>query len=624
MTFQPNNTNFFQSEHVTLLRRPLNQREMPKKTVKQKAAANREAVKRNAPIPFPEPKDLSLENDPSFEPELAADPESDNEASAAPIPTAGQSKLKRKNPDSDLNPARESGKTARTTDWRERTGQTKAARAKNMQASVATLFKPVPNSRKVSVALAARAESEEPDSDIEMLDAPPLPVVPEAFPQISPPVMEPLVREEVLASNDCDIEMPTVNNVLSSEDVAGSVEMPAPAPSITGPEVEEFPASIDASAPKTVLPRITLPSDSEAEIKAKHGRLQKFIKKNRNELTKKAAILNNAQAAASILDLEALSQFNDKSKELALKRLKLTQSLRGAARARIQQIKRRIQAINPTVEASLAISHRCGKGEFYARSLRSMAVHLLTHGTLPEKQQGKGAHHESLLLIPAVHEALQEWVKGTLDVDKGGFVGRMRPAKMRRYVNDFLLPELKIANTISESTAVRWLKRLGFRLARVQKGVYVDGHERPDVVKSREELIEYLWLKIFPFCYKYEGESLEENAPSLKDGEKIHYVIAHDECCVHANDQVNFEWMREGEQPLRNKSRGRIVHVSDFILEQCGRLRLNNAEIAAQLLLPKNHRRLPLQSPKTDRLPLPQPKKMPLTVQLDRRTQQKP
>lgn len=69
------------------------------------------------------------------------------------------------------------------------------------------------------------------------------------------------------------------------------------------------------------------------------------------------------------------------------------------------------------------------------------------------------------------------------------------------------------------------------------------------------------------FCYKYEGESLEEIAPVLKPSEKIHYVISHDECCVHAGDMVNFEWMKEGEQPLRQKSRGRIVHISDFIFE---------------------------------------------------------
>lgn len=45
--------------------------------------------------------------------------------------------------------------------------------------------------------------------------------------------------------------------------------------------------------------------------------------------------------------------------------------------------------------------------------------------------------------------------------------------------------------------------------------------------------------------------------------------------------------MRDGEQPLRNKSRGRIVHVSDFVLEECGFLRLDEHEISQQLKLPE-------------------------------------
>jgi hypothetical protein len=75
---------------------------------------------------------------------------------------------------------------------------------------------------------------------------------------------------------------------------------------------------------------------------------------------------------------------------------------------------------------------------------------------------------------------------------------KMHPAKMCRYINDFLLPKLKINTTISESTAVRWLKKMGSSLCRVQKGVYVDGHERNDVVESREKFIEHLWLQILP------------------------------------------------------------------------------------------------------------------------------
>lgn len=74
----------------------------------------------------------------------------------------------------------------------------------------------------------------------------------------------------------------------------------------------------------------------------------------------------------------------------------------------------------------------------------------------------------------------------------------MRPTKLRTYVNKFLFPSLEIEDTISESTAVRWLKKMGFRLSRVQKGVYVDGHERADVVESRQQFVDYMFSNVIP------------------------------------------------------------------------------------------------------------------------------
>ena len=60
-----------------------------------------------------------------------------------------------------------------------------------------------------------------------------------------------------------------------------------------------------------------------------------------------------------------------------------------------------------------------------------------------------------------------------------------------------LIP-VALDDTISETTAVRWLKKLGFKLSRVQKGVYVDGHERVDVVDARRKLIAYMEKEVFP------------------------------------------------------------------------------------------------------------------------------
>ena len=56
---------------------------------------------------------------------------------------------------------------------------------------------------------------------------------------------------------------------------------------------------------------------------------------------------------------------------------------------------------------------------------------------------------------------------------------------------------------------------------------------------------------------------------------------------MHANDQSNFVWIKEDEQPLRNKSRGRIVHVSYFIVEHSGHLVLSDDEIMEQMKLPE-------------------------------------
>ena len=46
---------------------------------------------------------------------------------------------------------------------------------------------------------------------------------------------------------------------------------------------------------------------------------------------------------------------------------------------------------------------------------------------------------------------------------------------------------------IVESTTQRWLKlRFGYKCKKIKKGVYIDGHEHPDVIKEREAFINQL------------------------------------------------------------------------------------------------------------------------------------
>lgn len=89
---------------------------------------------------------------------------------------------------------------------------------------------------------------------------------------------------------------------------------------------------------------------------------------------------------------------------------------------------------------------------------------------------------------------------------------------------------------------------------------------------------------------KYDGASCEPLPLQLPPGVKEIEVAFHDECCFHANDQKKSAWLTDSEQLLRQKSRGRLVHVSDFIVQDRGRIRLTDEQIAAQEKLPQSER----------------------------------
>jgi hypothetical protein len=45
---------------------------------------------------------------------------------------------------------------------------------------------------------------------------------------------------------------------------------------------------------------------------------------------------------------------------------------------------------------------------------------------------------------------------------------------------------------VSVECARRWLKKLGYALTEARKAMYVDGHERPDVVAYCKEFLEMI------------------------------------------------------------------------------------------------------------------------------------
>ena len=71
-----------------------------------------------------------------------------------------------------------------------------------------------------------------------------------------------------------------------------------------------------------------------------------------------------------------------------------------------------------------------------------------------------------------------------------GIVQNEMPQGLKCYMELDLFPHihLKVGKGISLATAQRWLHREGFRYTSYKKGLYFDGHDRPDVVQYRQDI----------------------------------------------------------------------------------------------------------------------------------------
>jgi len=90
----------------------------------------------------------------------------------------------------------------------------------------------------------------------------------------------------------------------------------------------------------------------------------------------------------------------------------------------------------------------------------------------------------------------------------------------------------------------------------------------------------------------YDDQTLDRIPPTLLPGEREHVLVFQDESIFHTNEYRRRSWLAEDQQAIRKKGNGRVVHVSDFISETIGRIRLSEDQIAQQLALPAE-RRLP-------------------------------
>ena len=190
-------------------------------------------------------------------------------------------------------------------------------------------------------------------------------------------------------------------------------------------------------------------------------------------------------------------------------------------------------------QASLEIAHQWheGPGNWFARRVRALARHYQAFEELPAENRGGEKNARSYLHDEAVQSRTRDWLTSQE-------TGKVTPRRLQQALNEVILPDLNIVlkSPLSVRTARRWLIKLGWRRTVVRKGVYMDGHEREDVVKYRNEVFLPAMAKFEARMVQFKGPDLERVVPVLEEGEKEIIALFHDECCFHTNDEVRSLW----------------------------------------------------------------------------------
>jgi hypothetical protein len=121
---------------------------------------------------------------------------------------------------------------------------------------------------------------------------------------------------------------------------------------------------------------------------------------------------------------------------------------------------------------------------------------------------------------------------------------------------------------LGKTAIYKWLNQLGFYITKEKKGVYIDGHERANIIEYRQNkfLFKIALLQSFFTNYKEDVNGvLQPIPPILPSGEKEHVLYFHDKSCFYAKEYSKRIWLDENQQKMPLKSKGGLIHCSDFI-----------------------------------------------------------
>ncbi|KAJ7637857.1 hypothetical protein B0H17DRAFT_1277772 [Mycena rosella] len=275
------------------------------------------------------------------------------------------------------------------------------------------------------------------------------------------------------------------------------------------------------------------------------------------------------------------------------KRRKLDISVRDQKRLKKEQRRKEYSDALTAIEKLISLKRTQYQSPLQGKRARTAV--WVKKRDLPESDRGRHAKTWSLLNDPEIKEELTaylrsnkwsmnpeklvEYSKAKLVTDEmkqfiQNAVNKEMPRGLKKYLEVELFPRIgyKVVRGISLTTARQWLHDQGFEYTEVKKGLFYDGHERPDNVDYRQNQFIPAFDALRPYLVEYQVGKLDKlvEKPPPPPGQFWLVLTAHDEMTAQANDGQKAVWIMKGENPIRKKGVGRGVHRNDIICSTFG------------------------------------------------------
>ncbi len=179
--------------------------------------------------------------------------------------------------------------------------------------------------------------------------------------------------------------------------------------------------------------------------------------------------------------------------------------------------------------SAMTITTINGKGAYYAKAIWNWANTVLHSGAIPVSERGKHKKLGCFFWDEDVREKIDTYLR------ENKFEVRIHT--LTKYINEEVLPYLDdgLSMKLSERIVIWWMKIFEHNYRETTKGVYMDGHERDDVVaylgQFLAKMIEH--EKRMPM---FTNDCSDVIWPNLQDEEKPLIFVTHDESIFHAFD----------------------------------------------------------------------------------------